>query len=72
MKVIINNNASLGQILWEQMVLGFPEFGVRFEQQLDFAPWAERAAVSGSRSSSADELRRRAERSPTPGRRSST
>ncbi len=29
-KVIINNNDSLGQILWEQMVLGYPEFGVRF------------------------------------------
>ena len=29
-KVVINNNASLGQILWEQMVLGYPEYGVRF------------------------------------------
>jgi pyruvate dehydrogenase (quinone)/pyruvate oxidase len=26
--VIINNNNSLGQILWEQMVLGYPEHGV--------------------------------------------
>jgi pyruvate dehydrogenase (quinone)/pyruvate oxidase len=26
---VINNNNSLGQILWEQMVLGYPEFGVR-------------------------------------------
>ncbi len=29
-KVVINNNTSLGQILWEQMVLGYPEYGVRF------------------------------------------
>jgi pyruvate dehydrogenase (quinone)/pyruvate oxidase len=29
-KIIINNNNSLGQILWEQMVLGFPEHGVRY------------------------------------------
>jgi pyruvate dehydrogenase (quinone) len=28
-KVVINNNNSLGQILWEQMVLGYPEHGVR-------------------------------------------
>jgi pyruvate dehydrogenase (quinone) len=28
-KIVINNNNSLGQILWEQMVLGYPEFGVR-------------------------------------------
>ena len=33
-KVIINNNASLGQILWEQMVLGYPEFGVQFSSVL--------------------------------------
>ncbi|HEY1920643.1 MAG TPA: thiamine pyrophosphate-binding protein [Streptosporangiaceae bacterium] len=28
-KIVINNNNSLGQILWEQMVLGYPEYGVR-------------------------------------------
>jgi pyruvate dehydrogenase (quinone) len=40
-KVIINNNNSLGQILWEQMVLGYPEHGVRFPQPVaDFAAWA--------------------------------
>ncbi|HTW07186.1 MAG TPA: thiamine pyrophosphate-dependent enzyme, partial [Acidimicrobiales bacterium] len=39
-KVIICNNAELGQIQWEQMVLGYPEFGVRFERRNDFAPWA--------------------------------
>jgi pyruvate dehydrogenase (quinone) len=40
-KVVINNNNSLGQILWEQMVLGFPEHGVRFGAPLpDYAAWA--------------------------------
>src|SRR4051794_2948801 len=40
-KVVINNNNSLGQILWEQMVLGFPEHGVRFGTPLpDYAAWA--------------------------------
>jgi pyruvate dehydrogenase (quinone) len=29
-KVVVNNNNSLGQILWEQMVLGYPEHGVRY------------------------------------------
>ena len=41
-KVVINNNTSLGQILWEQMVLGYPEHGVRFGQpQPDYAAWAD-------------------------------
>jgi len=40
-KVVVNNNGALGQILWEQMVLGYPEFGVRFQQYANFAPWAE-------------------------------
>jgi pyruvate dehydrogenase (quinone)/pyruvate oxidase len=40
-KVVINNNNSLGQILWEQMVLGYPEHGVRFDRpEGDFAAWA--------------------------------
>ena len=39
--VVINNNNSLGQILWEQMVLGYPEHGVRFNApEADFAAWA--------------------------------
>ncbi|MFG1925302.1 thiamine pyrophosphate-dependent enzyme [Cryptosporangium sp. NPDC048952] len=41
-KVVINNNNSLGQILWEQMILGYPEHGVRFERpEGNFAAWAE-------------------------------
>ncbi len=40
-KVVISNNNSLGQILWEQMVLGYPEHGVRFGTPLpDYAAWA--------------------------------
>src|SRR6266702_7343602 len=40
-KVVINNNNSLGQILWEQMVLGYPEHGVRYpEPFVNYAPFA--------------------------------
>jgi pyruvate dehydrogenase (quinone)/pyruvate oxidase len=47
-KVVVNNNNSLGQILWEQMVLGFPEHGVRFGQPLpDYAAWARAAGGFG-------------------------
>jgi pyruvate dehydrogenase (quinone) len=49
-KVIINNNGSLGQILWEQMVLGYPEFGVRFPQPVaDFAAWATACGGYGAK-----------------------
>jgi pyruvate dehydrogenase (quinone)/pyruvate oxidase len=54
--VVINNNSSLGQILWEQLVLGYPEFGVRFEQRADFAPWAEACGGRGIRVDKAEEL----------------
>ncbi|MGW5671775.1 thiamine pyrophosphate-dependent enzyme [Micromonospora sp. NPDC003776] len=40
-KVIVNNNNSYGQILWEQIVLGYPEYAVRHRQpEADFAAWA--------------------------------
>jgi pyruvate dehydrogenase (quinone) len=40
-KVVINNNNSLGQILWEQMVLGYPEHGVRYPSPpADFSAFA--------------------------------
>ncbi|MBV9446480.1 MAG: pyruvate oxidase [Streptosporangiaceae bacterium] len=40
-KVVINNNNSLGQILWEQMILGYPEYGVRHSPPpADFAAFA--------------------------------
>jgi pyruvate dehydrogenase (quinone) len=49
-KVIINNNGSLGQILWEQMVLGYPEFGVRFPQPVaNFAAWATACGGYGAK-----------------------
>ena len=48
-KVIINNNASLGQIMWEQLVLGYPEYGIRFGRPPDFAPWAEACGGKGIR-----------------------
>ena len=57
-KVIINNNASLGQIMWEQLVLGYPEFGIRFEQRPDFAPWAEACGGWASGSTRATSSRR--------------
>jgi len=46
-KVFVANNALLGQILWEQMVLGFPEHGVRWERRADFAAWAEACGARG-------------------------
>ncbi|WP_203990926.1 thiamine pyrophosphate-dependent enzyme [Sphaerisporangium rufum] len=47
-KVVINNNDSLGQILWEQMVLGYPEHGVRFgEPASDFSGWARSCGAYG-------------------------
>jgi pyruvate dehydrogenase (quinone)/pyruvate oxidase len=55
-KVIINNNASLGQIMWEQLVLGYPEYGIRFENRLDFAPWAQACGAKGIRVDKVDEL----------------
>jgi pyruvate dehydrogenase (quinone) len=48
-KVVINNNGVLGQILWEQMALGYPEYGVRFPTYMDFAPWAESCGGRGIR-----------------------
>jgi pyruvate dehydrogenase (quinone) len=48
-KVVINNNNSLGQILWEQMVLGYPEHGVRFGTPLpDYAAWGKAAGGFGA------------------------
>ena len=45
-KVVINNNNSLGQILWEQMVLGYPEHGVRYPGR--FADYAAFATANGA------------------------
>ena len=56
-KVIINNNNSLGQILWEQMVLGFPEHGVRYgEPEADFSAWARSCGGFGAKVSKAEDV----------------
>ncbi|GAA0477021.1 pyruvate oxidase [Actinoplanes capillaceus] len=56
--VVINNNNSLGQILWEQMVLGYPEHGVRFgEPQPDYAAWARACGGLGARITKPGDLR---------------
>ncbi len=46
-KIFINNNAEYGQILWEQVALGYPEFGVRHRSPADFAPWARSCGAYG-------------------------
>jgi pyruvate dehydrogenase (quinone)/pyruvate oxidase len=45
-KVVINNNNALGQILWEQMILGYPEHGVRYPQP--YVDYAAFAAANGA------------------------
>ncbi|MGH8932153.1 MAG: thiamine pyrophosphate-dependent enzyme [Egibacteraceae bacterium] len=67
-KVFIVNNGLLGQILWEQMVLGFPEFGVRWERRARFAPWAQACGGMGiAVDSPGDVLRAVAEALAFPG-----
>jgi pyruvate dehydrogenase (quinone) len=48
-KLCVCNNGVLGQILWEQMALGYPEHGVRFRTFMNFAPWAESCGGRGIR-----------------------
>ncbi|HEX4813942.1 MAG TPA: thiamine pyrophosphate-dependent enzyme [Nonomuraea sp.] len=56
-KVIVNNNNSLGQILWEQMVLGYPEHGVRYaEPEADFSAWARACGGFGAKVTKADDV----------------
>jgi thiamine pyrophosphate-dependent acetolactate synthase large subunit-like protein len=55
-KVFINNNAEYGQILWEQMVLGFPEFGVRHAGVADYASFAQANGALGLRVQKAADL----------------
>ncbi|GGO80582.1 thiamine pyrophosphate-dependent enzyme [Nonomuraea cavernae] len=56
-KVVINNNNALGQILWEQMVLGYPEHGVRFpEPEPDFSAWARTCGGFGAKVATAGEV----------------
>lgn len=47
-KVVVNNNNSYGQILWEQIVLGYPEYAVRHhEPEADFGAWARACGAYG-------------------------
>jgi pyruvate dehydrogenase (quinone) len=48
-KVVVCNNGELGMILWEQMALGYPEHGVRFQGPANFAPWAQACGGLGIR-----------------------
>jgi pyruvate dehydrogenase (quinone) len=45
-KIVINNNNALGQILWEQMILGYPEHGVRYPQP--FVDYSAIATANGA------------------------
>jgi pyruvate dehydrogenase (quinone)/pyruvate oxidase len=45
-KIVVNNNNSLGQILWEQMVLGYPEHGVRYPDP--FVDYSALATANGA------------------------
>jgi pyruvate dehydrogenase (quinone) len=57
-KVVINNNNSLGQILWEQIILGDPEFAVRFPgPEPDFSTWARACGAHGVKVSRPGDLR---------------
>lgn len=56
-KVIVHNNNSLGQILWEQMVLGYPEHGVRYpEPPTDYSGWARSCHAFGVKITKAGDL----------------
>ncbi|GII89663.1 pyruvate oxidase [Sphaerisporangium siamense] len=49
-KVVINNNNSYGQILWEQIILGYPEYAVRHRQpEADFSSWARGCGAFGAK-----------------------
>jgi len=62
-KVVINNNNSLGQILWEQMVLGYPEHGVRYpEPFVDYSSFATANGALGIKVDRPDTVRPAIER----------
>jgi len=62
-KIVINNNNSLGQILWEQMVLGYPEHGVRYpEPFVDYAAFAVANGALGIKVERSKDVRKAVER----------
>jgi pyruvate dehydrogenase (quinone) len=57
-KVVINNNNGLGQILWEQIILGYPEYAVRYgKPEADFAAWARACGGFGAKVRDPGDLR---------------
>jgi pyruvate dehydrogenase (quinone) len=47
---VMNNNDAYGQILWEQIVVGYPEFAVRHrEPEADFSMWARGCGAHGEK-----------------------
>ena len=61
-KIVINNNNALGQILWEQMILGYPEFGVRHSEPFaDYAAFATANGALGTKVTKPGDLRRAVE-----------
>jgi pyruvate dehydrogenase (quinone)/pyruvate oxidase len=57
-KIVINNNNSLGQILWEQMVLGYPEYSVRHPDPfVDYTAIATANGALGIKVSHPEEVR---------------
>jgi pyruvate dehydrogenase (quinone) len=47
-KVVVNNNNAYGQILWEQIILGYPEYAVRHQDpEADFSSWARGCGAYG-------------------------
>jgi pyruvate dehydrogenase (quinone)/pyruvate oxidase len=57
-KVVINNNNALGQILWEQMILGYPEHGVRYPEPFaDYAAFATANGALGAKVTAPGDLR---------------
>ncbi|HSF26110.1 MAG TPA: thiamine pyrophosphate-dependent enzyme [Actinomycetes bacterium] len=56
--VIVNNNNSYGMILWEQLLLGFPEYAVRHRPPVaDFAAWARACGAHAEKVSEAAGLK---------------
>ena len=56
-KVVINNNNSYGQILWEQIILGYPEYAVRHRPpEADFSAWARACGAYGAKITNPEDL----------------
>jgi thiamine pyrophosphate-dependent acetolactate synthase large subunit-like protein len=56
-KVVVNNNNAYGQILWEQVILGYPEYAVRHKApEADFSSWARGCGAHGIKITKAGDL----------------